>query len=516
MIAVWILLGLLIGAVAAAAVTALILDRRSRQALMTAQTGLALATERAADAQRALATATQAAESARQQLAEEQQTRATLAARLTAETENLRLQREASSAAVVAVESLRHELSTLQQDRSALGAKLDAERHSLQQLREQMDQSNARLKESFAEASKDALKASTESFLTLAEQRFKTLQSEAAGTLEQKRSEFGQLLQPMQQTLAEYRTKLTEIEQSRSTAYVDIKESLAAVAAVQQNLSIETKQLVTALRKPQGRGRWGELTLRRLFEMAGMADRVTFNEQVSTDDGRLRPDCIVQLPEKRQVIVDSKCVLDAFLDASSCSDDALRVGHIARHSQQVRSRVTELSSKAYWESFGQATDYVVLFLPGEAFLYAAVENDPTLIEDALNQRVIVASPTTLLGLLRVIEHGWRHKAIEENAEEIRKLGTRLYERIQKVAGDLQKLGTQLGRTTQQYNEAIRSLESRVLPSARDMAKLGVSGKSEAIPQLEEVADAPQDLRADRWKGLPLIPATLADEAPSLS
>ncbi|MDB5326571.1 MAG: putative recombination protein RmuC [Phycisphaerales bacterium] len=511
---VWILIGLVLGGGVAAVVTFLVVDRRSRQALVTAQTDRTIATERAVDAQRNLAAITQTAEAAKAQLATEQQERATLAAKLSAERDSVQRQTEALSAAVAAVETLRNDNATMQQDRAALIAKLDAERQALQQMREQMDQSNARLKESFAEASKDALKASTESFLTLAEQRFKTLQTEAAGTLEQKRVEMGQLLQPMQHTLAEYRTKLTEIEQSRSAAYVDIKENLAAVAAVQLNLSIETKQLVTALRKPQGRGRWGELTLRRLFELAGMADRVTFSEQVSTDDGRLRPDCIVQLPEDRQVIVDSKCVLDAFLDASACTDDILRVAHIARHSQQVRSRVSELASKAYWESFGRATDYVVLFLPGEAFLYAAVENDPTLIEDALNQRVIVASPTTLLGLLRVIEHGWRHKAIEENAEEIRKLGTRLYERIQKVAGDLQKLGTQLGRTTQQYNEAIRSLESRVLPSARDMAKLGVSGKAEAIPVMEEIVEAPQALRADRWKELAaptLVPADIATD-----
>ena len=503
---VWILVGTLAGGGVAAVVTALIVQARCRRTASTSQVDLALAVERAGEAQRAASAATQAADVVRQHLATEQQQRATLAARLAAETESLRRQSEAASAAVLAVNALRDELSALQQDRSSLLARLDAERQSLNQFREQTDQSNARLKESFAEASKDALKASTESFLTLAEQRFKTLQTEAAGTLDQKRVEMGQLLQPMQQTLAEYRTKLTEIEQARTQAYIDISGNLAAVAAVQKELSVETKQLVGALRKPQGRGRWGELTLRRLFELAGMADRVTFSEQVTTDDGRLRPDCVVHLPGSRQVIVDSKCVLEAFLDASAAADDDSRAGHISRHAEQVRSRVRDLASKAYWESFGDATDYVVLFLPGEAFLYAAVDIDPTLIEDALHQRVIVASPTTLLGLLRVIEHGWRHKAIEENAEEIRKLGTRLYERIHKVAGDLQRLGTQLGRTTQQYNEAIRSLETRVLPTARDMAKLGVSGKSETIPSLEEIIDAPQDLRADRWKVLALPPA----------
>ncbi|MGN6507816.1 MAG: DNA recombination protein RmuC, partial [Tepidisphaeraceae bacterium] len=391
--AVWILLGLLLGGGGAAVIATLVVERRSKAALAAAQTELAVANERAAEAQRRLVEAAKDAETHRQHL------------------------------------------SALQQERAALLAQLNAEKENVAQQRDLLTEARSRLRESFAEVSGEALRNNSKHFFEVAEQTFKTLQTEASGALDERKAQIDQMLQPMKAVLEQYKQKLDSIEKSRVDAYVTIKENLAAVAATQQNLSLETKQLVTALRRPQGRGRWGELTLRRLFELAGMSERVTFDEQVNvnTESGRLRPDCIVHLPENRQVIVDSKCVIDAFLDASACTDDGQRLAFLVRHAQQVRSRVAELSSKAYWDSFERATDYVVLFLPGEAFLYAAVEQDPGLIEDALNQRVIVASPTTLLGLLRVIEHGWRHKAIEQNAQEIRKLGATLYDRIQTAA-----------------------------------------------------------------------------------
>ena len=498
---VWLVLGLVLGGASVGAAAYVIVDRRTRSAIATARTEATLAAAQADQARQSLTDVTHTAAGLRLQLATEQQTRATLAAKLESEAENLRRQTDATAEAVKAFTGLRDRAEALQQERSAMLATLDAEKKALVEQRERFGEQDKRLREGFAELSAAALKANREEFLVVAEQRFKTLQTEAAGAFDQKKAEMGQLIQPMRQTLEEYRTKLDAIEQTRASAYVDIKENLAAVAATQQHLSVETKQLVTALRRPQGRGRWGELTLRRLFEMAGLADRVTFAEQVSTDDGRQRPDCIVMLPQDRQVIVDSKCVLDAFLSAAECTDDVQRQACVVRHAEQVRSRVRELSSKAYWESFGHATDYVVLFLPGEAFLYAAVDVDPTLIEDALNQRVIVASPTTLLGLLRVIEHGWRHKAIEDNAQEIKELGGKLYARVAKVAEHLDKLGRAISGVTGAYNDAIGSMEKNVLSAAREMAKLGVPTKNAPVAAIEDLSDETRSLRASAWKSL---------------
>lgn len=460
--AVWILLGLLLGGGGAAVIATLVVERRSKAALAAAQTELAVANERAAEAHRRLVETAKDAETHRQHL------------------------------------------SALQQERAALLAQLNAEKENVAQQRDLLTEARARLRESFAEVSGEALRNNSKHFFEVAEQTFKTLQTEASGALDERKAQIDQLLQPMKAVLEQYKQKLDSIEKSRVDAYVTIKENLAAVAATQQNLSLETKQLVTALRRPQGRGRWGELTLRRLFELAGMSERVTFDEQVNvtTESGRLRPDCIVHLPENRQVIVDSKCVIDAFLDASASTDDAQRLAFLVRHAQQVRSRVAELSSKAYWDSFERATDYVVLFLPGEAFLYAAVEQDPGLIEDALNQRVIVASPTTLLGLLRVIEHGWRHKAIEQNAQEIRKLGATLYDRIQTAAEHFDRLGKAVSQVTSAYNKTIGSLERNVLPAARKMAELGVAAQDASVSPLEEIADDTRSLNGRSWKSLP--------------
>ncbi len=505
---VWFILGAAIGGAVGAVVGWLIADRRASGGFAAMQAELAVAQERARDAEGELKSQQSTLDALRGDLSQLQQDRASLDARLSAEKENVIAARELAITTQASLDGVRGELSALLQERSTLLANLEAERKSLQEQREQLGDLSNRVRQSFAELSVEALKKNTDQFINLAEQKFKTLQTEAAGSLEQKRSELAQLLQPMTQVLDQYKEKLDAIERARADAYTNISKELASVAATQQNLSRETTQLVQALRKPQGRGRWGELTLKRLFEMAGMTQHVTFSEQVSvtTEDGRLRPDCVVHLPEERQVIVDSKCVVDAFLDASTCEDESLRRGHFARHAQQVRSRVAELSSKAYWERFEKATDYVVLFLPGEAFLYAAVEFDPMLIEDALNQRVIIASPTTLLGLLRVIEHAWRQKLIEANANEIRDLGATLYERISKMADHFQKLGDAINKAGDRYNDTLGSLERMVLPAARKMSEMGVGNQQATIGELDETKGHVRELSTKSWKSLP-EPAT---------
>jgi DNA recombination protein RmuC len=499
---VGLILGGVIGVLVGAVAGWLLADRKSRIALASMQTDLAVAQERSKDALSDLQIARTTLEEQRSDLTILQSDRASLEARLNAEKEQVAMLRDNVASTLASLKSVQEELNKRMQERSTLTANLEAEKKSLADQREQLAAMSVRLKESFSELSVEALKQNTGQFMTLAEQKFKTLQTEAAGSLEQKKAEMQQILQPMQQTLDLYKTKLDDIEKSRSQAYVDIKQHLTEVATTQKNLSVETRQLVQALRKPQGRGRWGELTLKRLFEMAGMANRVTFLEQVTTDDGKYRPDCIVELPDERQVIIDSKCVIDAFLDASECTDEALRATHLVRHAKQIRSRMEELSKKAYWDQFDKAPDFVVMFLPGEAFLYAAVELEPDLIEDALTSRVIVAAPSALLGLLRIIEHGWRQKQIEQSANEIRDLAGALYERINKLASHFSKLGDAINSVNKRYNETVGSLEKNVLSSARKMSELGIGDGKPPVAELEEVNEHVRDLSSKSWVALP--------------
>lgn len=491
-----------IGVLVGGATGWLLADRKSRLNVSALQTELAVAQERSRDASAELQTARSTLDEHRRDLSVLQRDHASLETNLKNEKEQVVALRQGVMAAQGTLQTVQEELNHRLQERSTLLANLEAEKKSLADQREQLTVISNRLKETFSELSVKALQENTGQFMTLAEQKFKTLQTEAAGSLEQKKAEMQQILQPMQQTLDLYKTKLDAIEKSRSEAYVDIKQHLTEVATTQKNLSVETRQLVQALRKPQGRGRWGELTLKRLFEMAGLANRVTFLEQVTTEDGKYRPDCIVQLPDKRQVIIDSKCVIDAFLDATECTDEALRATHLARHAKQIRTRVDELSKKAYWEQFEQSPDFVVMFLPGEPFLYAAVELDASLIEDALKNRIIVAAPSALLGLLRIIEHGWRQKQIEQSAHEIRDLAGALYERINKLASHFTKLGEAINTVNKRYNETVGSLERNVLSSARKMSELGIGDGTPPVAELEEVAGHVRDLSSKSWTALP--------------
>ena len=291
-----------------------------------------------------------------------------------------------------------------------------------------------------------------------------------------------------------YQSRLTDIERSRVESYSMLREQLGTLAETQRTLNVQTGQLVSALRRPQTRGQWGEITLRRLVELAGMSPHCDFVEQGSVDseDGRLRPDMIVNLPSERSIVIDCKAALDAFLDAAAAPDEDNRKLCLQRHCQQVRSRARELSAKSYWSQFKHSPEYVVMFLPGEAFLYAAVELDGMLIEDCLKNRVIVATPTTLIALLKAIEFGWRQAAIAENAEEIRKHGKDLYDRIVILATHFQKLGASIDSAVTNYNAAIGSLESRVMVTARKISELGARSEKE-LPDVVPVDTKAREL-----------------------
>ena len=514
MVALWIILGIAIGTL----IGYLLADRRARGAA----TEVAIAKEQARQTAEQLAAAQQVVGELRLSLAAEQQDRASLDAQLVAanETSEQHRLRHVDTLEQLRCADERHaalvaKYSDEQARHAVTAAQLEAEKKSLAESREHFADAKNRVREAFVEVSNEALQKNTQHFLELAQQKFKTLQTEASGSLEEKKSQIAALLQPLAQQLEQYKQNVEKIELARGEAYTSLSQQLAGVAATQQNLSVETKQLVAALRKPQGRGQWGELTLKRLFEMAGMAARVTFVEQksVDTEDGKLRPDCIVTLPGSRQVVVDSKCVLDAFLDASAAADDEQRALHLARHARQVKSRVDDLASKAYWANVENTTDYVIMFLPGEAFLYAAVELDPQLVEYSLNRKVLIASPTTLLGLLSVIAHSWRQSLIEKNASEIREAADELYKRVAKLAEHFDKLGGALNKATRAYNDTLGSLEGRVFTQARKLADMEVGG-GRALDAVQEATETVRDRSARSWAQLPPPPG-FGDSIPSI-
>jgi DNA recombination protein RmuC len=301
----------------------------------------------------------------------------------------------------------------------------------------------------------------------------------------------------LHELLGVYQSRLHDIEKSRVESYSMLREQLGTLVETQRTLNLQTGQLVTALRRPQTRGQWGEITLRRLVELAGMSNRCDFCEQgsVESEDGRQRPDMVVNMPGQRTIVIDCKAALDAFLDAAAAADEDNRRVCLQRHSQQVRARARELSAKAYWNQFDRSPEFVVMFLPGEAFLYAAVENDGSLIEDCLKSRVIVATPTTLIALLKAIEFGWRQEAVAENAEEIRRHGKDLYDRIAIARASISASSAPAWmRRCRTTTAAIGSLESRVMVTARKISELGARSDKE-LPDIEPVDKQVRELSA---------------------
>jgi DNA recombination protein RmuC len=301
------------------------------------------------------------------------------------------------------------------------------------------------------------------------------------------------LIKPLNEALKRYEEQVRLIEESRHKAYGSLEEQLRSLASTHEQLQKETSNLVSALKKPQVRGRWGEITLRRVAELSGMSAHCDFTEQISveTESGRLRPDMIVHLPMEREIVVDAKVSLDAYLDALSATTDDERKAKMDKHAQQVRSHMNRLSSKEYWNQFKQSPEFVVLFIPGESFLSAALEVDSTLIEDGIQKRVIIATPTTFIALLRAIAYGWRQEQVTKNAQEISMLGKELYERINIWVRHINEIGTALGRALDAYNRSVGSMDSRVLPSVRKFKELGVT--SEEIPVLEQIDKIPRSL-----------------------
>mgnify|MGYP001822598931 CR=1 FL=1 len=353
---------------------------------------------------------------------------------------------------------------------------------------------NLKLTQAFNNLSNQSLKTNSESFLRLAEQNLGTQQERAKRELSEREKADEALDKPIRDALEASQKQIAELEKARSEAYGGIKNQLEAMQVNQQSLTQETQNLVKALRRPEVRGRWGEITLRRLIELAGMVEHCDFVEQVHVagESQIIRPDMIVRMPDNRELVVDVKTPLDAYLQAVEAADDAQRKLGLERHAKNVRSHIRTLASKAYWEQFDASPELVILFIPGDQFLSAALNEEPDLIEYALSKQIILATPTSFVALLKAVAYGWRQLALADNAKEIRILAEDLYGRLATFVSHMNRVGRQLASSVENYNRAVGSLERSVLPGARKFVELGAHASKE-IEKLETLEPVPRTM-----------------------
>jgi DNA recombination protein RmuC len=384
-------------------------------------------------------------------------------------------------------------------------ARLASEEQALARNAELLRQSEAQVRLAIESSSRAALDANSETFIKLANEIFGRNQESASASLAAREEAIRQLVEPLRQALAKQEEQSQALERERRETSGKLSGQIENLVKVQDLLQRETRNLSTALRRPEVRGRWGEITLRRVVELAGMSEHCDFTEQthVAAEGGALRPDLLVRMPENRSIVVDAKTPLDAYLAAVEATDDDTRRDALKRHARQVEERVRELGRKSYWEQFEHSPEFAVLFLPGDQFLSAALAESPELIDAALKQRIIVTTPSTLMALLKVVAYGWRQSRVTENAREIRELGQELDKRFRVFVGHLQKVGRSFGSAIDAYNSAVGSLERNVLPQARKFTELGATTE----PPLDPVEQLEKGVRS-----LTSTPALESDES----
>jgi DNA recombination protein RmuC len=390
-----------------------------------------------------------------------------------------------------------------------LSSALEHERRQAQEKIALLEEAQTRLSQTFKALSADALSANNQSFLNLATSALEKFQESAKTDLTTRQKAISDMLTPVHQALGKVDIKLLDLEKERVGAYQVLRTQVAELVNSQKELRLETSNLVKALRTPSVRGQWGEMQLKRVVEMAGMVAYCDFAQQVSVEgeNGRLRPDMVVNLPGGKKIIVDAKAPLSAYLESLEAPDDQARSDKLAEHARQVRAHIRALSQRAYWDQFESTPEFVVLFLPGETFFSAALEKDPTLIEAGVREKVILATPTTLIALLRSVSYGWRQESIAENAKAISDLGRELYKRVSDMGSHIARMGRHLGQVVDSYNQTVGTLERRVLVSARKFKTLDPS--NEDIDELAAIDHTPRHLQSLELVGeeelLPSLP-----------
>ncbi|MPZ16708.1 MAG: DNA recombination protein RmuC [Luteitalea sp.] len=387
------------------------------------------------------------------------------------------------------VADLRERLRTAEHHRAVAETRVQEAARQMQQQERLLEEAKARLGDVFKSLAADALDRSTQGLLQLAEEKFKSLREQAAGDLTQRTDTIAAIIAPLQEAVGAYQKEARELAERSATRFGSVDQQLQQVMTTTGRLSQETSRLVNALRQPHVRGRWGEIALRRTAELAGMIEHCDFTEQESLfhENGRIRPDMVVTLPAGRQIVVDSKVPLTAYLEALEAPSEDARREALRRHAQQIRQHVTRLAAKEYADALN-GLEFVVLFIPNDSFLAAAAEQDPDVIEWALGQKVVIATPTTFIALLRAVAYGWRQEKMAENAARVSELGRELSERMSVLVEHLGSVGGALGKAVDAYNRAVGSLESRVLPSARKFEELG-SGGRRSVAELEPIESA---------------------------
>ena len=399
-------------------------------------------------------------------------------------------------------QTLTESLAASQQELARASTSLEHERRSAEEKAAAIEQAREELTTSFKALSSDALARNNRAFLELADSTLDRYQTKASDDFKGRAQAIGQLVKPIREALERVDGQMQQAEQGRRQAHGALSEQIRLLAESGERLRSETGNLVTALRAPAVRGRWGEMQLRRVVEVAGMLAHCDFEEQatVQSDGQALRPDLVVRLPGGKSVVVDAKAPLAAYLDAVDATDDPdTQAARLRDHARQLGDHVAKLSAKAYWEQFDAAPDFVILFLPGEPFFSEALRHDPGLIEAAARQQVFIATPVTLISLLRAVAYGWQQETVAEGAREIARLGRELHERISTMGEHLDGLGRAIDRTVRSYNSAVGSLEQRVFPSARRLAALGAGSAKEA-PDLAQLEHSSRRLQAPEFAG----------------